>query len=94
MNNFYTDNQRLAERVVREAEGQRREKPTLNTTPLPEAQGIPDYGQSGQVMELAMMHLRESVPNGQRRRTELAFFALKRSLQNHEEWLRRKGYNV
>jgi hypothetical protein len=88
------DNQSIAEATCKEAEAHRRERPTMHTTPLPADFGIPDYGASGQVMENAMAHLRESIPNGQRRRTELAFFALRRAIVNHEAWLRAMGYNV
>lgn len=86
--------QQRAERLIAEAEEQRREAPTRDTKPLPSNVLVPDYGSSGQVMELAMGHLRESVPNGQKLRTELAWAALRLAMVNHEEWLRQKGYAV
>lgn len=86
--------QQQAERLITEAEAQRREAPTRDTKPLPTDFQVPDYGSSGQVMELAMGHLRESVPNGQKVRTEHAWAALRLAMLNHEEWLRQKGYAV
>lgn len=86
--------QALAESTIAEAEKFRREKSTLRTTPLPDALGVPDYACSGRVMELAMAHLDESIPNGQKRRTELAFRALILAVRNHEQWLHMQGYDV
>lgn len=78
-----------------EAEEHRREKPSMDAVPLPvrTAETI-DYGRSGQQMELAMAHLRESVPNGQRLRTEAAARALMYAVEQQVKWLREKGYSV
>lgn len=94
MSAIYNVIQVAAEQLVREAEQCRREPTTKDCYPLSPELPIPDYGQSGQVMENAMAHLRESVPNGQVARTEAAFTALKLAVLAQEQWLRAKGYNV
>jgi len=83
--------QEQSEAAIKAAEDNRRERQTMDATPMP---GVLDYSHSGNIMELAMGHLRESVPNGQKERTEQAFRALKLAMQNQEAWLRAKGYTV
>jgi hypothetical protein len=81
--------------LLADAERLRREKPSMDANPLAGEQNVViDYGRSGQAMENAMAHLRESIPNGQRCRTEAAFLALQHSLDQHRVWLRAKGYHV
>jgi hypothetical protein len=94
MDKTYNDIQLRAEMQNKLAEAQRREKPSLNGNPLPTSHNVPDYGASGQAMEIAMGQLRESVPNGQKRRTEHAFHALRLAMLAQERWLREKGYDV
>lgn len=94
MSNIYQVMQVAAEVALREAEALRRERTSMDCYPLMPSSPIPDYGMSGQVMEGAMAHLRESVPNGQKERTEKAWAALKLAMQAHEQWLRAKGYDV
>ena len=85
----------LAGLLLAEAEDNRREKPSFDSYPLKgEAAVVVDYGQSGSQMELAMSHLRESVPNGQQQRTEAAARALAASVGEYMRWLRAKGYRV
>jgi hypothetical protein len=74
---------------LRSAEGNRREKPSVNPGPIT---GVMDYAASGNVMELAMGHLRESIPGGQRVRTAAAWAAMKEAVRQHELWLRARGY--
>ena len=93
MSNIYQIMQVAAEVALREAEAVRRERTSMDCYPLQQS-SLPDYGSSGQVMEGAMAHLRESVPNGQKERTEKAWAALKLSMQAQEQWLRAKGYDV
>jgi len=96
------DSYKLSERkedfckaLLADAESLRREKPSMDASPLTrDAAVVIDYGRSGQAMENAMAHLRESIPNGQRCRTEAAFLALQISLDQHRVWLRAKGYHV
>lgn len=83
--------------LLRDAENLRREKPTLDAYPIqptPDKNPVSDYSTSGQVMESALGHLRESVPNGQRNRTVAAFKALELAVVQQKEWLLRKGYDV
>ena len=94
MSSIYQVMQVASEQLIHEAEQNRREATTISTYPLMPSLDIPDYGMSGQVMENAMGQLRESVPNGQKERTEKAFVALKLAVQVHEQWLRHKGYSV
>ena len=85
----------MANLLLAEAEEQRREKPTLDSHPLQgENATVVDYGQSGSPMELAMAHLRESIPNGQKLRTEAAARALALVVGEQMKWLRQKGYRV
>lgn len=79
--------------LLDDAERLRRETPSMDAYPLTNATVV-DYGRSGSAMENAMAHLRESVPNGQRVRTEAAFLALATALDQHRLWLRHKGYSV
>lgn len=83
--------QGCSEALLAAAEQNRREATTLDTVPVP---SVLDYSHSGQVMEQAVGHLRESVPNGQKQRTEAAFAALRISVDLQAQWLRAKGYEV
>jgi hypothetical protein len=87
------EEQRTAEEQVAAAEQWRtkHERRSFDTSPLT---GIVDYGTSGQISELAMAHLRESIPDGQKHRTEEAYRALVTSVRITGLWLRRKGLNV
>lgn len=78
-------------KFLENAEAFRRERPSLNAGPM---QDVMDYATSGNVMELAMAHLRESIPSGQRARTEHAWRALREAVKQQELWLRKKGYAV
>lgn len=78
-------------KLLQNAETMRREHPSIDAGPV---QGVMDYASSGNVMELAMSHLRESIPSGQRARTELAWYALREAVKHQELWLRQKGYRV
>ena len=73
------------------AEDLRREPKLYNDDPLP---GMLDYASSGVTIESAAQHLRESIPNGQKGRTEAAFAALREAVALQEEWLRAKGFDV
>lgn len=81
----------LSEGQVHIAELNRRERTSMDSWPR---LGLVDYGSCGQISELAMSHLRESIPNGQKVRTEMAFKALQNSVELTGKWLRTKGYNV
>jgi hypothetical protein len=78
----------MKERIAA-AETNRRERPSVSTTPI---DGVMDYAQSGSVMELAMAHLRESIPSGQRLRTMNAWLAMKEAVKHQELWLRQRGF--
>lgn len=87
--------EKMASLYLEEAESHRREKPVMDAYPLTgDDATVVDYGRTGSAMELAMAHLRESVPNGQKRRTEAAANALALSVAQHLNWLRAKGYRV
>lgn len=75
---------------LRSAEFLRRERPSI--TPGGMIPGVMDYAASGNVMELAMGHLRESIPSGQKARTQQAWLAMKEAVRQHELWLRARGY--
>lgn len=83
--------QGFSEDALKAAEQNRRETTTLDSVPIPDAM---DYAHSGQVIEQAVGHLRESVPNGQKQRTEAAFMALRIAVELQRVWLRAKGYGV
>jgi hypothetical protein len=85
--------QKEAEDLVKLAEACRvtHEKKGFDTNPIPDAI---DYGTCGQVAELAMQHLDEAVPNGQRARAEAAYKALSAAVTLYGLWLRKKGLTV
>lgn len=88
-------NEGVTKMLLEGAEQHRREKPSMDAWPLgPGKATVVDYGSSGQAMENAMAHLRESIPNGQKQRTEFAFRALRVAVRQHEAWLIAKGFNV
>lgn len=91
--NKLEEEQLVTETQVRRAEELRRshERKSFDTNPIPDAV---DYGMSGQITELALGHLRESIPNGQRERTEVSYRALMKSVELTGDWLRKKGMNV
>lgn len=72
-------------------EAYRRERKGFDTTPIP---GVVDYGISGTSIDNAIHHLNESLPVGQKRRTELAFKQLAVAVAQLHDWLAAKGLEV
>jgi hypothetical protein len=71
----------------------RREPSTMDSIPLKDT-AIPDYSTAGGLIDRGKSHLDESIPNGQRRRTETAYAQLLRGVMELGVWLRAKGYDV
>lgn len=70
----------------------RREQPTLDATPLP---SVPvDYAQAGTKIDIALHHLNEALPTGQRIRGSIAMRQLMAAVIELQEWMRAKGYDV
>ena len=70
----------------------RREQPTMDTNPLP---GIAiDYAFAGTKIDVALHHLDEGLPVGQRIRCELAFKLLQAGVAELHDWMKQKGYSV
>lgn len=53
-----------------------------------------DYASPGLKIEAGAMHIRESLPNGQKKRTEAAFRAMKEGIAELEFWLKSNGFDV
>ena len=53
-----------------------------------------DYSTAGLKVDVARAHLDESIPNRQKRRTELAFKSLTEGVEELRTWLRGSGYDV
>lgn len=53
-----------------------------------------DYSTAGLKVDVARAHLDESIPNRQKRRTELAFKSLAEGVEELRTWLRGSGYDV
>jgi len=63
----------------------------FNRDPIP---GGPEYATGGTMIDAAIMHLDESIPNGQFDRTYHAFQALRAGVQEMAAFLRAKGIPV
>lgn len=87
---IYTDEE--VRQLRAETEAQRRERPTLNAAPLKDRPDLRDYAASGTMIQNAMHHLDESIPSGQRQRTELAMNLLVAGAMDLNEWLKAKGH--
>lgn len=86
----------------------RREKPSLDATPVRDKSiasdrrssttsvyvSTVDYGSAGNLLDRAIHHLDEALPTGQKRRAELAFAMLRQGCEELGVWLRAKGYKV
>lgn len=78
---------------IKKVEGLRREKhdPALNPRPIP---NIVDYAAAAQAITLALQATDESIPNGQRERTEAAVVLMEEGLKHLKTWLEVRGYSV
>jgi len=65
-------------------------KPNLAYLP----KGLDDYSLGGLFVDLAKYHLDESLPNGQKERSELALLALEVGLHKLKAWMKAAGYEV
>ena len=91
--------QAIAEEPLRElfaelatrAETHRREKPTLDATPIT---GVLDYAASCQAVSLAVHHLDEALPTGQAERVAASYPMLLLGVIELGKWLQAKGYNI
>lgn len=74
----------------------RSESTTFTPTPLDAdaAREIPDYSESCLRIGLSTLVLDESLPNGQKLRTEAAYRVLQRGVTDLGSWLRAKGLAV
>jgi hypothetical protein len=77
--------------LLLDAEAHRREKPTLDAQPLV---GLVDYAAAGTMLQLGIHHWDESIPTGQKRRTELAAQLVTEGVVDTLQWLKAKGYDV
>lgn len=82
----------LASLAEKDPEVFRREPKNMSS--LPVNTPILDYAQAGTLIDKAMHHLNESLPNGQKRRTETAFAMLEDGCAAMRVWLRQSGYEV
>jgi len=80
----------MAELLAKEAEEQRREPATFDTTPFPPDEVI-DYGPAAGMIGTALHHLDEALPGGQKVRSEKAVLLATFGLQALAIWLRKKG---
>jgi hypothetical protein len=74
------------------AESHRREPQTFNSYPVKVE--LEDYGPALTRITVAKSHLDESIDNGQKLRTEVAFHDMRRGVEELGCWLRAKGYTV
>lgn len=74
-----------------DAETYRREKPSLDAVPLKDP-NILDYGQCCTKIDLAIHHLDEGLPLGQKTRCRLAYYNLNRGVYELGTWMQNKGY--
>jgi hypothetical protein len=77
----------------------RRERCTMDARPVVSNIAMPeghvfDYAGAGVLVEMGMHHLNESLPNGQKLRSEEAFKALEQGVEMMRNWMRAKGYSV
>ena len=77
----------------------RRERCTMDACPIASsvemAEGhVFDYAGAGVLIEMGMHHLNESLPNGQKLRSEEAFKALDQGVEMMRNWMRAKGYAI
>lgn len=87
---IYSDEVRDA--LLKKTESYRRERPTMDAIPVVDPT-VRDYAAAGTMIQQAMHHLDESIPTGQRLRTELAADLLVAGTYDLTEWLRAKGYD-
>ena len=71
-------------------ENYRREKPGLDAIPLPNSQY--DYSRAGTLIDKAIHHLDEGLPNGQKKRCAIAFNMLEVGVYELKQYMLAKGY--
>lgn len=79
------------QRILADIEDTRRERTGVDTVPTDLA---PDYSESITNIELAVKTLAESLPNGQKLRTELAFGLLEDNVKMLRAYLQVKGHEL
>lgn len=73
-------------------EALRREPRSMDAIPVEGA--LLDYAQAGMCIQLAMHHLDESLPTGQKERSEKALALLMIGTAMLSEWMELKGYDT
>lgn len=82
----------LAQQMLDDAERNRRTpEPHFATGPLPNTPVHGDWGAAGMIIQRAMHHLEESLPNGQAARTQPALGALLIGVEMLKQDLARRG---
>lgn len=66
----------------------------LKSDPITVGDVTLDYASAGLKIDVAKMHLDESIPNKQPERTEAAFRSLREGFYELQMWLRMSGYDV
>ena len=77
------------QRLLKRAEAHRREKGTVSTVPVFATE---DYASCGQAITLAMHHLDEALPSGQRCRARASYFALQEAVAALGLYMLEAGY--
>lgn len=77
----------------------RRERASMHNQVLKTPEDWPedqpfDYAGPAMKIQSGMSHLDESLPNGQKVRSELAFQSMKQGLAELEVWMKAQGFNV
>lgn len=94
------DREARRKQLLADAEAHRRERPTLDANPLvpygrnATDSAVLDYAQAGTMIQLGIHHWDESIPSGQKVRTELAAQLITEGVVETLLWLREKGYDV
>lgn len=73
------------------AEFNRREQPSIPSSPI---EGVLDYSQGGTIVDIGCAHLDESLPNGQKARSEAAYTMLALGTVVMGRWMKARGYDV
>lgn len=71
-------------------EALRKERSNMDASPV--TTNVPDYAAAGNLIDKAIFHLDEALPNGQLIRAGAALVLMKEGVAQLEKWMQDKGY--
>lgn len=84
----------IVQRYAQQAEEARRDRAGVFSVTIGDPADVMDYAAAGIKIDIAKMHLDESIPSGQLARTRNAYLLMRAGVDELGVWLRSRGVEV